>query len=86
MRVRALPRGSHSRIEGVRDGRLLIKTTAAPADGKANKDLIRQLAKEFRVPPSRVELTSGTAQRNKTFRISDPAVLPPWLGELAPKP
>ena len=84
--VRVQPRGSRSEIQGVRDGRLRIKTTAPPADGKANHDVIRQLAREFKVPPSRVELTSGTTQRNKTFRISEPGVLPPWLGELLRKP
>lgn len=84
--VRVQPRGHRSEIEGVRDGRLRIKTTAAPADGKANNDVIRQLARAFGVPPSRIELTSGTTHRNKTFRISEPAVLPPWLGELAAKP
>lgn len=85
MRVHALPRGSSSQILGVRDGRLRIKTTAPPADGKANMDLIRQLAKEFEVPPSRVELRSGASQRHKTFRITDPVALPPWLGQLIPK-
>jgi hypothetical protein len=84
--VRAIPRGSRNRIEGVRDGRLLIRTTAAPADGKANKDLVRQLADAFKVPPSRVELLRGSLQRNKSFRITDPVVMPPWLAELAPKP
>jgi len=85
VRVHALPRGSNSQILGVRAGRLRIKTTAPPADGKANKHLIRQLAKKFKVPRSRVELRSGASQRNKTFRISDPVALPSWLGQLIPK-
>ena len=80
--VRVQARGSRSEIQGVQDGRLRIKTTAAPVDGKANKDIIRQLAREFGVSPSRIELKSGAAQRNKTFVISDPQILPPWLGEV----
>jgi len=83
--VRVQPRGSHNEIQGVRDGRLRIKTTAPPADGKANKDVIRQLAKEFGVPPSRIALKSGASQRNKTFVISRPAVIPSWLREVNPK-
>ena len=82
--VRVQPRGSRSEIQGVRDGRLRIKTTAPPADGRANKDVIRQLAKEFGVPPSRIALKSGASQRNKTFVISKPAVLPSWLREMHP--
>jgi uncharacterized protein (TIGR00251 family) len=50
--IRVQSRGSRNEIQGVKDGRLRIKTTAPPADGKANKDVIRQLAKEFGVPPS----------------------------------
>jgi uncharacterized protein (TIGR00251 family) len=84
--IRVQPRGSRSEIQGVKDGRLRIKTTAPPADGKANKDVIRQLAKAFGVPPSRVTLKSGTSNRNKTFVISDPAVLPEWVQEMCPKP
>ena len=83
--IRVQPRGSRSEIQGVKDGRLRIKTTAPPADGKANKDVIRQLAKEFGVPLSRVSLKSGSSNRNKTIVISDPVVLPEWLREVNPK-
>ncbi len=82
--VRVQPRGSRSEIQGVKDGRLRIKTTAPPADGRANKDVIRQLANEFGVPPSRIALKSGASQRNKTFEISTPAVKPSWLRDLKP--
>ncbi len=84
--VRVQPRGSRSEIQGVRDGRLRIKTTAAPAGGKANRDVIRQLAEEFGVPPSRIALTGGAARRNKTFVISKPGVLPCWLREMNSNP
>jgi uncharacterized protein (TIGR00251 family) len=83
--VRVQARGSRSEIQGVQDGRLRIKTTAPPADGKANKDIIRQLAREFGVSPSGIELKSGATQRNKTFVIASPQILPPWLKELREK-
>jgi uncharacterized protein (TIGR00251 family) len=82
--VRVQARGSRSEIQGVRAGRLRVKTTAPPTDGRANKDVCRQLAREFGVSPSRVTLKSGTTQRNKTFKISRPAVLPSWLSEVIP--
>ena len=84
--VRVQARGSRNEIQGVRDGRLRIKTTAPPADGKANKDVMRQLAREFGVPPSRIALKNGASRRNKTFLILQPAVLPSWLRELNPDP
>jgi uncharacterized protein (TIGR00251 family) len=80
--VRVQAKGSRSEIQGVRDGRLRIKTTAAPTDGRANKDVIRQLAKEFGVSPSRVYLKYGAARRDKTFVISNPELLPSWLSEV----
>jgi len=77
------PRGSSSEILGVIDGRLKIKTTAPPADGRANKDVIRQLAKVFDVPPSRISLKSGATSRSKTFLVDRPAVFPAWLEDIA---
>jgi len=80
--VRVQARGSRCEILGVTDGRLKIKTTAPPADGRANKDVIRQLATAFDVPPSRISLKSGASNRLKRFAIEDPAVLPEWLQEM----
>jgi hypothetical protein len=82
--VRVSPRGSRSEIIGVKDGRLRIKTTAPPADGNANKDVIRQLAKAFKVPPSRVTLKKGATGRNKTFLIDSPQVVPDWVRQVVP--
>lgn len=83
--VRVQTRGSRSEIQGVRGGRLRIKTTAAPSDGKANKDVLRQLANAFGVPPSRIELKSGAAQRDKIFIVTDPVNRPSWLDEFRPE-
>jgi uncharacterized protein (TIGR00251 family) len=79
MTVRVSPRSSRSEIIGVKDNRLRIKTTAAAIDGKANKDVVRQLAKAFRVPPSRVTLKRGATGRDKTFLIDAPEVVPEWV-------
>lgn len=80
--VRVQPRGSRSQILGAVEGRLKIKTTAPPTDGRANKDVIRQLAKAFKVPPSRVSLKSGAASRNKTFIVEQPTTFPDWLKDI----
>jgi hypothetical protein len=80
--VRVLARGSRSEIRGVRQGRLEIKTTSPPVGGAANKDVIRQLAEEFGVPPSRVLLHRGASQRMKTFRILMPRRLPAYTIDL----
>ena len=80
--VRVSARGSRSEILGVKDGRLRIKTTAPPADGRANKDVIRQLARAFSVAPSRVTLRKGATGRDKTFLIDSPRAVPDWVAEM----
>ena len=74
--VRVQPRASSNEVLDVRNGRLLIRTTAAPTDGKANKAVIRLLAALFGIAPSRIRLVRGQAQRNKVLHISGPVELP----------
>ena len=74
--VRVQPRASRNEVLEIRDGRLLIRTTAAPADGKANKAVIRLVASFLDIAPSRIRLVKGQTQRNKVLRISGPVELP----------
>ena len=74
--VRVQPRASRNAIEGVRDGRLRIRTTASPTDGKANEAVIRLLADYLGVPPSRIRLVRGMTHRNKLFVVEGPVELP----------
>ena len=77
--VRVQPRASRNEVLEIRDGRLLIRTTAAPADGKANKAVIRLLADCLDIAPSRISLVRGQTQRNKLVRVSGPVELPPAI-------
>lgn len=85
LRVRVLPRGSRSEIQGVVDGCLRIKTTAPPTDGNANKEVARQLAQAFGVPASRVLLMRGKTGREKLFRIVAPRKAPDFMLETGPR-
>jgi uncharacterized protein (TIGR00251 family) len=76
VRVRVQPRGSRNQVQRLEDGSLRIRTTAPPADGRANKDVARQLAKAYGVPPSRVTLVRGATHRDKVFRIELPGAEP----------
>lgn len=78
--VQVQTRGSRSEILGYKHGRLRIKTTAAPDGGKANEDVIRQLAEAFRVPRSRIRLVRGPTSRQKTFEIAEPGIVPEFAG------
>jgi hypothetical protein len=61
---------------------LKIRITAPPTDNKANKYLLKFLAKNFAVPLSRVLLLKGDTQRIKRVKILNPLQLP----ELIHKP
>ena len=77
--VRVQPRANSNEVLEVRNGQLLVRTTAAPADGKANKAVIKLLAEFFGTAPSRIRLVRGRKQRNKVVRITGPVVLPPSI-------
>jgi uncharacterized protein (TIGR00251 family) len=66
------PKASRNEISGVQNDRLKIRTTAPPADGKANESVINLLAQCFDVPKSQVILVSGETQRHKRFCIKSP--------------
>lgn len=70
--IRVIPRASHNVVLGVVDGSLRVRTTAPPADGKANKAVVRLVAKFLGLPPSRIEVLRGLKQRNKQLLIRGP--------------
>lgn len=74
--IRVQPRARNNEVVGIRNGRLLVRTTAAPADGKANQAVIRLVAKYFGVPPSRIALQRGASGRDKRLLVGGP-VEPP---------
>lgn len=64
-----MPRASRSEIAGEFDGALRVRLAAPPVDGAANRELIRVLAKELKVPPAAVDIVAGSASRSKIVRI-----------------
>jgi len=74
--VRVQPRAKKNEILDVRDGRLRLRTTAPPTDGKANQAVIKLIAAYLQIAPSRIHLMRGKTQRNKQLRVTGP-VSPP---------
>jgi uncharacterized protein (TIGR00251 family) len=72
LNVRVMPRASRNDVSETGDGRLRVRTTAVPADGKANRAVTRLLAGHLGVAPSRLELIRGHGQRDKQFRVRGP--------------
>jgi uncharacterized protein (TIGR00251 family) len=82
LHVRLQPRAQRDEIVGERDGRLVVRVTAPPVDGKANDALIRLIAKRAQIAPPRVRVVRGHSARNKTVRVAgiDDATLRRALG------
>ena len=84
--IRVTPRSDRDAIEGAdAQGRLRVRVTAAPADGAANRAVIKLLAKGLGMPRSSVAIESGAGSRLKRLRIDgcDPPMLEArWPGVL----
>jgi hypothetical protein len=73
LKVYLQPKSSKNEIIGpYRDG-IKVKVTAPPAEGKANEALIKFLAKEFKIPPSSIEILKGHHGRKKIIRVGGKA-------------
>ena len=75
--VRVMPRGPRTAVEGVRDGCLLVRVTAAPSDGAANAAVVDVLARTLGRPRRSVTIVAGHAARRKVIEIAglgEPAV------------
>lgn len=64
-----LPRSSSNSVAGVTDGRLKIKLTSPPVDGKANVALIAYLSKLLKIKKSSIEILKGETSKKKTVLL-----------------
>ena len=82
--VRLTARAGADRIDAVADdGALLARVAAPPVNGAANRALMRLLARELDVAPSRVQIAAGTSARRKTITVAGlgpEAILARWPG------
>lgn len=72
---RLTPKSSRNAVDGLHvaaDGAVSVKVrvTAAPEKGKANKALIKLLARETGLAPSTMSVIAGAQSRNKMILIA----------------
>lgn len=68
--VRVHPRAKKTAFKDVmEDGSIKVAIKSPPEDGRANHELIEFLSELFKVPPSQIEVVSGTTARMKKIRI-----------------
>lgn len=70
LRVRVQPKSSSESLRIEPEGGIVVRLTAPPVDGAANKALVAFLAKSLGVPKRAVELRSGQSSRHKTLHIA----------------
>ena len=63
--VHVRPRSSRSAILGVREGALDVALTAPPADGAANSELVKLLARALEVRRGDVSIVVGASSRGQ---------------------
>jgi uncharacterized protein YggU (UPF0235/DUF167 family) len=67
--VRVIPRARRDEVGGERDGRLVVRTTAAPVDDRANAAVCRLVAAHLGVRSRDVTIASGHRSRDKVLRV-----------------
>jgi uncharacterized protein len=65
-----MPRSSKNAIDGMRDGRILVRVTAAPVDGAANDAVVATIAAALDLPRRAVRVVHGGTSRNKTIEVT----------------
>jgi len=76
-----IPKSREEKIVGVVADTLKVKLTAPPTDGKANKQLIRLLAREFKLKAADIQIIKGSSSRQKTISVAEQATLPDCLAQ-----
>lgn len=51
------------------NGKIIVGVKAKPEKGKANQELLKKLAKHFKVPASTVKIVTGRTSRNKVVEF-----------------
>ena len=68
--IRVIPRSSRNLIDGVRDGRVVVRVNAPPVDGAANEAVVAALAEALRVRRRDVRVAAGETSRNKSIEVA----------------
>lgn len=67
--VTAKPRAYQERIEKIDDTHFVVAVVEPPANGLANKAIVRALAEYLDIAPSTIRQVSGFTSKHKVFEI-----------------
>ena len=69
LKVRVQPKASRNQVDGFEDGKLKLRVTDPPTEGKANAGVIALLAKTLGVSKSKIQIIRGHGSRDKVFSV-----------------
>ncbi len=69
IQIKVVPRASKNEISGLHGDALKVRLKAPPVDGKANKELLRFMAKALQLSTQQLQITSGASSRNKRVKV-----------------
>jgi uncharacterized protein (TIGR00251 family) len=67
--VRVIARAPRNEIQGLLGDTMKIRLQAPPVGGKANKALVKFLARRLHLPARSISILAGQTSRNKRVRI-----------------
>ncbi len=67
--ITARPASSKNEFAGIYDDALKVKVKAPAVEGAANKELIKFLSKQFKIPKSEIRFVSGETSKRKRVRL-----------------
>ena len=68
--LRVVPRAARDEFAGPYGDAVRVRLKAPPVDGKANKALLKFLAKQFGIPTADAQLLSGLTSRTKRVHLA----------------
>ena len=77
--IKVVTRAKRSEFGQVRSGRLVVRVSAPPVEGKANSELLKFLASSFGCSQRNVNLRTGLRSREKRAQIKAPFQMPEFL-------
>jgi uncharacterized protein (TIGR00251 family) len=66
------PKASRNQSLGIYNNAFKLKIKAPPVEGAANRECIKFLSKQLKIPKSSISIISGETGRNKKLAINKP--------------